>query len=132
SRVFILGAGASCFAKYPLAFDLWTFVRDNAGHHAMAASRKQEVVSLVERALKIVPPDDYDRPNLEHLFTLFDFASSGVAPLLLDRTDWIAVRPKLIGMMGEAFLHHQYSLQVGEDPKLASVLHKWTRYLTAG
>ena len=82
-RVFILGAGASRFAGYPLNLGLWKFIRDLSGGHVMAENRRKEVVAAIEKVLMVVPPAGHDSPNLEELFTLLDLADLGTAPLAL-------------------------------------------------
>ena len=132
ARVFILGAGASHFAGYPLALQLWPFVRDSVGHHAMAASRKQDVVQLVETALLTLPPEEHDRPNLEHLFTIFDLANYGVSPFTFRHANWPHLRTKLIGMISEAFMHHQHALNARTDARQTAILRAWTHSLQGG
>jgi hypothetical protein len=130
-RVFVLGAGASHFAGYPLAADLWPFVRDNSGHHAMGTDRKREVVEYIETILAKLPPDQYDQPNLESLCTLLDLADQEIGPLAL-KTPWKEVRPKFVGMITEAFLHYQYSLGSRNETRINHVLDCWVRHLEPG
>ncbi len=110
-RVFVLGAGASAFAGYPLALDLWPFVRDSEGGDINADQRRQAVIRTMEPILKINPPEEYDRPDLEKLFTLLDLAHRGTAPLDLRHTDWPLTKLQIMGMISESFLWHQYKFQ---------------------
>lgn len=111
SRVFILGAGASKFAGYPLALDLWRFARDGGGGDVTADKRRKSVIDGFERIFAVIPPAEYDRPNLEEICTLLDLAEIGVAPLSLEHTDWRQLRPMLIGMIAEAFQSHEHKFQ---------------------
>jgi len=110
-RVFVLGAGASCFAGYPLGLDLWSFVRDNGTSEVLAKRRAEEVIEGIERVLKVVPPREHDRPDLEQLFTLLDLAEMGAEPLQLVKLDWSRLRPMLTGMIADVFQWHEYQLQ---------------------
>lgn len=56
-RVFVLGAGASVFAGYPLASDLWSFVWDSEGGELNAEETRKAVMKIMEPVLKIYPPD---------------------------------------------------------------------------
>jgi hypothetical protein len=132
-RVFVLGAGASRFAGYPLSLELWSFIRDSAGLDVMAKRRADSVIQAMDRILKVVPPKEYDRPNLEELFTLLDLADRGTEPLGLRYVDWSDVRPKVMGMISVAFLWHEYQFQAelhaNPNSKAASILQKWTGFL---
>lgn len=134
-RVLILGAGASKFAGFPLALELWPFVRDLSGGHVQAETRRREVTVALERILQQVgPPPEQDRPNLEGLFTLLDLADMGTAPLQLLHTDWKDMRPKLMGMIADAFQWHQYNLRKDQTrfSKIEQVLKNWASVLVAG
>ena len=107
----------------------------------MAEKRRKEVVEEVERILKVVPPAQYDSPNLEDLFTLLDLASLGTAPLALSDLDWPRLRHNVMGMIAEAFQWHEYRLQrevvhqehafgLGLNREMfLAVLDAWTSYL---
>ena len=74
SRMFILGAGVSKFAEYPLAFDLWRFIRGSGKSHVTANDIQKAVNEAIEKILEVVPPEEFDHPNLEELFTYLDLA----------------------------------------------------------
>ncbi len=94
TRVFILGAGASRFAGYPLSLDLWPFIRDSFRAEASAIQRADHVTRAMNQVLKAIPPRDFGRPNLEELFTLLDLADMGTEPVALRDIGWRDVRPK--------------------------------------
>ncbi len=129
-RVFILGAGASRFAGYPLGLDLWPFIRDFEAFDVMAKKRAKSVARSMDQILKEVPPKEHGKPNLEELFTLLDLADQGVEPLGLRDLDWRGMRTKLMGMISEVFLWRQYQFQseLHSNPQsMASiVLQRWT------
>jgi hypothetical protein len=135
TRVFILGAGASRFAGYPLGLDLWRFVRDSRPLHVMAQGRAKEVKSAMESILQVNPPEQHDRPNLEELFTLLDLAARETGPLVLSKVNWSDLRIKLMGMIADAFLWREYCFQQElRDPRSEGakrVLEKWTNFLRA-
>jgi hypothetical protein len=135
-RVFILGAGASRFAGYPLCLDLWPFVRDSGGLDVMAKTRAESVIQAMDRIQKVVPPKEYDRPNLEELFNLLDLADQGVEPLGLREVDWKTMRAKFMGMISEAFLWREYEFQKerhsNPQSKSSLVLQSWTGFLNEG
>jgi hypothetical protein len=100
----------------------------------MAQARRAEVVEALERVLQVDPPTDYDRPNLEEVFTLLDLASMGVGPLGLTKTDWPSLRLKLMGMIGNAFQGHHFELQGGRrrPPDYEAALARWTELVAEG
>jgi len=65
----------------------------------------------MEHILEVMPPQEYDRPNLEEIFTFLDLAARGAGPVELHRVDWPQVRVKLMGMIAGAFLWYEYQLQ---------------------
>ena len=133
--VYVLGAGASRFAGYPLGLDLWPFVRDTSYREAFATKRATFVTTAMEQILLVMPPDEYDRPNLEELFTFLDLAARGAGPIELHRVDWPDVRVKLMGMIAAAFLWHEYQLQrelsSPGDPR-NRILDAWARRVQPG
>lgn len=135
-RVFILGAGASRFAGYPLSPDLWKFIRDFPVMEFMAKKRAVSVIDAIERVLRLVPPKVYDQPNLEELFTLLDLAAIGTEPLVLKNINWPELRPKVMGMIAEVLLSHEYDFEsnVVKDTSSAAsvVLENWTTFLREG
>src|SRR5260370_34426027 len=136
SRVFILGAGASRFAGYPLSLELWKFVRDFPVIEMIAKRRADSVIQAMERVLEVVPPKAFDEPNLEELFTLLDLAAMGTEPLALKTVGWNELRPKVMGVISEAFLGHEYDFQKGllqdDNSSAAAVLREWTNFLREG
>ncbi len=75
ARVFILGAGASTFAGYPLGTGLWAFIRDHRMGDLAGEERRRPVIEEMTRVLSRFPPEKYDQPDLEWLFTLFDLTT---------------------------------------------------------
>jgi len=135
ARVFILGAEASRFAGYPLGLDLWSFIRDTTTGEVMAKQRAKAVIDAIERVLRVVPPREFDRFDLEQLFTLLDLAEAGSDVLQLSGLDWRGVRPKLVGMITNAFQWHEYQLQARlrqKDDPVAVVLHGWASQVHEG
>jgi len=136
ARVFLLGAGASKFAGYPLSLDLWRFIRGFPVAEFMAKRRADSVVEAIDQVLRIIPPKIVDRPNLEELFTLLDLATMGTEPLPLEKVNWGDLRPKVMGMISEVFLSHQYDFQAELEKNnscpAASVLRNWTSILGDG
>jgi hypothetical protein len=133
--VFILGAGASKFANYPLAPELWAFVRDHSGGDHTTNQIRQRVISLMEKMIaRWLPPDQQDRPNLEEILTYMDLASMGSALIQLGHTDWKNTRLELMRMISHAFQWYQYKLQptLETDSKLGAVLKAWTSFLQKG
>ena len=152
SRVFVLGAGASKFAGYPLAPELWRFARDGGGGEVIAEERRNEVVEAFSTIFRVIPPAEHDRPNLEEICTLLDLAELGVSPLSLKSIEWLHLRAKLIGMIVDAFQWHQYkfrreiiegrlaqglhgpySFNLGLDrSRVLAVLDRWVALLNKG
>jgi hypothetical protein len=132
-RVFVLGAGASRFAGYPLGVELWRFLRDFPLVDEVAKRRADSVRQAMERVLQVIPPKVPDQPNLEELFTLLDLAAMGTEPLALKFVDWRELRPKVMGMISEAFLGHEFDFQqqlLQDATSLAAtVLRRWTNFL---
>jgi len=135
AHVFVLGAGASRFAGYPLGLDLWAFIRDTSTGDVMAKERAGAVQDAIGCVLEVVPPRELDRPDLEQLFTLLDLAEAGTEPLMLTKVDWHSIRPKLVGMIANAFQWHEYQLQgrLGDRGDIvAPVLDNWAARLHEG
>jgi hypothetical protein len=136
NRVFILGAGASHFAGYPLSPDLWAFIRDKVSAEVAAHRKAQEVIAAMDRILHAIPPKEYDRPNLEELFTFLDLAELGTEPLVLSKIDWPMLRLYVMDMISEAFLWHEYEFQkkIGArtTDTAVTVLEKWADLLRNG
>jgi len=136
ARVFILGAGASRFAGYPLSLELWKFVRDFPVIEVMAKRRADSVIQAMEQVLRVIPPRVFDQPNLEELFTFLDLAAMGAEPLGLKTVNWTELRPKVMGMISEAFLNHEYEFQTqlrkDKTSTAAAVLGNWTSFLREG
>jgi hypothetical protein len=142
--VFVLGAGASKFAGYPLALDLWAFVRDSSHSELMAERRRADSVAAIERVLEVVPPVQHDRPDLEVIFTLLDLTDTNMQHhLALSSFSWRDIRPKLVGAIADAFQWHEYLLQksilegagapAGVDSILVrDVLAAWTERVRPG
>ncbi len=129
TRVFILGAGASRFAGYLLSLDLWPFIRDSFRAEASAIQRADHVTRAMNQVLKAIPPRDFGRPNLEELFTLLDLADMGTEPVALRDIGWRDVRPKLMGMISDAFTWKQCQFQSEASTNQRIVLGKWTDFL---
>jgi hypothetical protein len=126
-RVFVLGAGASKFAGYPLGLDLWSFIRQDWRSDYASEKRRRAVVHEVEQILKVYPLAQPDRPNLEELFTLLDLVDLGTFPLGIKLANWKELRTMLMGVVADAFLCHQYDLQSGKVgiADLQKVLECW-------
>jgi hypothetical protein len=110
-RVFILGAGASSFAGYPLGSALWAFIRDHRMGDMVGEQRRDVVIKEMNRVLTRFPPDKYDEPDLEGLFTLFDLTTLFPGHIELLHADWNILKPKVIGTITDAFLSYQHDLQ---------------------
>lgn len=89
STVYILGAGASAFAGYPLAGQLWPFIRNHSGGEVMAEERRGDVISEMERLLRIRAPERHNnQPDLEALFTLLDLSLMLPGEVSIAPGDW--------------------------------------------
>lgn len=130
ARVFILGAGASKFAGYPLGLELWSFIRDSSFFDEIDKRAANSVREERERILNVIPPEEYDRPNIEELFTLLDLADRGTTGIVgLRHSTWRLLRPKVMRMISWAFRWHEPELR---DRDVAFVLQKWTDFLQEG
>jgi hypothetical protein len=131
-RVFILGAGASKFAGYPLGPELWSFIKEHADGDFFAQKRRDEVVQLVDKIVRnYAPPDQYDRPNLEEIFTYLDLATLGSSLLELSGTDWEESRLKVMAVIADAFQWYQYSVKerLLKVDGIRTTLNCWTDFL---
>jgi hypothetical protein len=110
--VYVLGAGASRFAGYPLGPKLWSFVRDwSASREVMATERRKQVLGYMDDVLRRFPPRGQDGPNLEELFTLLDLSLLIPDALEQGDLDWRIARKQISGMITDAFLYYQWDLQ---------------------
>lgn len=123
-RVFVLGAGASAVAGYPLGLDLWRFLRDSESPELGAKQRRDSVIGALDPIVRTYLPDGCDRLDLEKLFTLLDLAHLGTAPLKLRVSDWPLTKRQIMGMIAETFQWHQYEFQaVIIEGRQAQTLH---------
>jgi hypothetical protein len=126
ARVFMLGAGASCFAGYPLGAELWKFIRQGAWPEVMAQQRAAIVIPAIDALIAESGGDD--KQDLEKLFTQKDLDEKG-------RGDWSDVKEKLMAMIADAFLFHEFDLHeklADAQSVEAEVLRKWTTFLGDG
>lgn len=143
-RVFLLGAGASRFARYPLASGLWDFIGKFSGGHSDADHRR-EAASIAMGEFSRIAGGRMTFENLEGIITCLDLASRGIDPHgLLKAIDWASVRPKLLGMIADAFMWYEYCLQqelvwgrrvidLGLDVQLTEkILQRWADHLRSG
>ncbi len=110
-RVFVLGAGASAFAGYPLGLGLWRFLRDSESPEVGAKERRELVLGKLDPIVERYSPDRAHQLDLEKLFTLLDLAHLGTAPLKLRVSDWPLTKRQIMGMIAETFQWHQYEFQ---------------------
>jgi hypothetical protein len=109
-RVFILGAGASSFAGYPLGRGLWAFIRDHRMGDATGEERRRVVTEEMNRVFTVFPPDEYDQPDLEGLFTLFDLTVLLPGHIEVLHSDWKSLTTNVLGTIIDAFLSYQHDL----------------------
>jgi hypothetical protein len=129
-RVFVLGAGASVFAGYPLASDLLTFISDFQAldiNIRNVASRVLEKLNQAEFFFKRnIVRDPNRNSNLEELLTYLElYQSFPGTPFAInpwDTHDSSGIR----GLITEKFLSHQYALNKivsGIIPATGSILN---------
>jgi hypothetical protein len=134
-RVFILGAGASRFAGYPLGPDLWRFIKQHAVGDFTAQKRRDRVIQLVDKIVRdYAPPDQFDRPNLEEIFTYLDLTTLGSSLLELSATNWKSARLEAIAVIADAFQWYQYSVKdrFSKDESISTTLNSWTDFHKKG
>src|SRR5712692_3711260 len=113
-RVFVLGAGASAFAGYPLGADLLSFIRDFQSLEVKAKEIASRILDKLNQAEFLFNKDivrDPNRvPNLEELLTYLElyrsFAGNIFAAQPWDSFDSAAVRR----VITEKFSDYQYDL----------------------
>ena len=77
----------------------------------MAEQRRCDVIAEMERLLQVRPPERHDEPDIEALFTLLDLSLMMPGEVELAHLDWRQMRPKVIGMITEAFMGFQDDLE---------------------
>src|SRR6266568_4175726 len=80
ARVFILGAGASRFAGYPLSLELWKFVRDFPVIEVMAKRRADSFIEKRKKGLGVFPRGVVAQPTLGGFFPLLALGAGGANP----------------------------------------------------
>jgi hypothetical protein len=110
TRVYVLGAGASCFANYPVGAGLWKFIfQHSLGDDASkrtAATLHEEMGRVFARYPKADPEH-----HLEELFTLLDLAE--LMPTYFPepgQLEWKYARLDVIAAITGAFLAYQRDL----------------------
>jgi hypothetical protein len=141
ARVFVLGAGASKFAGYPLASELWPFVSD------LGRRDRDEYGATVDGLEGFLWNNfHYDAypPNLEEIFTLLDLADMGIPRLQNLRTtwhiphgegevvDWKYARAMITGTIVYAFNAHQWILTQEREDLWRAVMNAWASRLRRG
>ncbi len=147
-RIFVLGAGASVFAGYPLASHLMSFVRDfNTLDHITrdVASRVLGKLDDAETQFRKKVVNDPNRNcNLEELLTYLELYHSFPGTIFAlnpwDETDSGGIRR----LITEKFLSHQYDLNGAlsgtttahtsriELAKIARICNAWSSYVKPG
>ncbi len=72
--------------------------------------RRNTVIEEMNRVLIRFPPDNYDQPDLEGVFSLFDLTTLFPGHINLLHADWTTLKPKVIGTITDAFLSYQHDL----------------------
>lgn len=109
-RVFILGAGSSVFAGYPLATNLWPWVVERCSGEYMAGERRNQTVTELKPILKKFARPLTDEFDLEEIFTYLDLAELGRGPLANEVPSWRKLRYQVMGMIADAFQAYQHDL----------------------
>lgn len=140
TRVFILGAGASAFAGYPLAVNLWQWTIDHCSGEVMAGLRIEQTVRELDPILRRFV-DAGGRFDLEEVFTFLDLAALGRGPLAGEATNWPTLRNQVMGMIAESFQSYQHSfgVEIFDDRRMfglhldrarvRDVIRRWTDLL---
>jgi len=110
-RTFVLGAGASAFAGYPLGLDLWRFLNDPDEPELNTKAARDAVSEMMKPILLLYPPKQQDRPDLEQLFTLLDLGHLGAGPVELRRDNWPVDKKKITRLIAENFQWHEVKFQ---------------------
>lgn len=113
-RVFVLGAGASAFAGYPLASTLVSFIRDFQSLELTTAQIASRVLDKLNQAeflfSKHIVRDPNRVPNLEELLTYLELYRSFPGTIFAsnpwDSSDSAGIRR----LITEKFLEYQYDL----------------------
>jgi hypothetical protein len=141
-RVFVLGAGASAFAGYPLARDLLAFIRSSDFHEARLREKTGRLIDKLNRAefqfARSVIRDPNGVANLEELLTYLELYHTfpgtpfAVDPWSLSDSDDIR------SVITYRFLEYQYDLnnkawRADAGPSAVSkVADAWARMIRPG
>ena len=110
SRVFVLGAGASAFAGYPLASDLLAFLKSESIPEASAQAVASEVFYKLDHAARQLERTTRRKHDLETLLTHLDLYGT-VGKLRIFAKDWCDLdRMKTSRVIAEQFQWYQYKL----------------------
>ena len=138
--VYVLGAGASQFAAFPLAKGLWSFLQEKENHRRCEInliSERQTALDFIKKVKSTLQsePDlgkrwllDNGQPNLEFAFSVIDAAGQNnacrqtspatlledirhtILTLHLSRSDLGSIEKGLRSIVSFAFAHHSLSL----------------------
>jgi len=120
SRVFVLGAGASVFAGYPLATNLWRWTLGHCSGEVMARLRVDETVRELAPVLERFTRSDGNF-DLEEVFTFLDLAVLDRGPLVGEVPNWPTLRNQVKGMIAHAFRWYQLDLSAVLDQEPGSL-----------
>lgn len=131
ARVYVLGAGASRFAGFPLASDLWSFIQESKLGDSFGNELRRGVVPEIARALDAYPPKKRDQPDLEVLFTLLDLTTTAPYLFPLLPSNWATLKLEVIGTIVNSFLARHFDLKksLGDIEK---VLRSWADKVSSG
>lgn len=131
ARVYVLGAGASRFAGFPLASDLWSFIQASRLRESSGNELREGIVAEIGRILEVFPLKRRGQPDLEVLFTLLDFTAIAPYVLQLPNTDWATLKLEVIGTIVNSFLARHFDLNKSLG-KIEKVLGKWAERVSPG
>lgn len=144
-RVFVLGAGASAFAGYPLASGLLDFLKQEPILEATTQKIASEILYKLHHAARQLERETRKKWGLEILLTHLDLYGT-VGKLRIFTGDWTdSDRMKVSRVIAHQFQWHQYkinrkvwgntesNLQLDVDPSIfRSVAEAWADFLQPG
>lgn len=115
-RVFVLGAGASVFAGYPIAAGLMPFIRTFNSREVVAQQNASQIISKIDEAeihfRRNVKRDSGDGTNLEELLTYLELYGS-FPGTMFHSNPWISHDSDSVRrIITDKFLDYQYDLNI--------------------
>ncbi len=134
SKVYILGAGASRFAGFPLGADLWPFLEAEEDSNCVQLMNDvQTCWPFVKKVHCLL--EKHRHPDLEMILTIADLAivsGGSVGSIDLSEFDIPEAKKAFARLVSSAFVGHAVKLRNEQDAEIQRVMQGWGKLVKEG